>query len=205
MRFPSNNTSGLCVQAHLRCAGGWVDVEVGGRPSDIICWGRGGGAESVRWMKRRRCPGSTAGTVLTRDRWRCRARKQTSPCSQRQAPASICTRSPPPPPHPPSITPSLPPPPAPAPHNPFACNLSQAERGFSSFLFFFPEHSRCLSLHSSPLVSAESGQAGERVLRHGPGSGRLSGWRAVWDTLRSNAAVPLRLRRAWRGLTVAQF
>lgn len=154
-------------------------------------------------MKRRRCPGSTAGTVLNRDRWRCRVRKQTSPSSQRQAPHPSVHGAPHP--HPPSITPSLPPPPAP--RNPFACNLSQAERGFSSFVFFSFLF-RALKMPFTSVVSCcicgEWTSGGARAETRAS-SGRLSGWRAVWDALRSNAAVPLRLQRARQAFTRTRF
>lgn len=146
-------------------------------------------------MKRRGCPGSTAGTVLNRDRWRCRARKQTSPCSQRQAPASICTRSPP---TPPTIYHSL------TASTSCSCSpqslclqfVSGGER-IQQFFFF----SRALKMPFTSLVSScicgEWTSGGARAETRAS-SGRLSGWRAVWDTLRSNAAVPPRLRRAWQ-------
>lgn len=72
-----------------------------------------------------------------------------------------------PPPHPPSITPS--------PHPQSLCLQFVSGREDSAVIL---KHSSCLSPQSaaSAVVSAESGQAGERVLRHGPAvGGRVGG------------------------------
>lgn len=166
MRFLFRNTSGLRVKACLRCADGWVGGWV---------WRWVAGTQISYVGEQEACAGCKMDDeegVSRQYSWdSSKQRLIEVPSKETNIPlqqdsTSICTHTQPPP-HPPSITPSLHPPPAT--HNPFACNLSQAERGFSSFF----EHSRCLLPQSaaSAVVSAESGQAGERVLRHGPAVG----------------------------------
>lgn len=77
-----------------------------------------------------------------------------------------------------------------------------------SAVFFFFFFSRALKMPFTSLVSScilgewTSGGARAEIRAS---SGRLSGWRAVWDTLRSNAAVPLASPASLAGLAVAHF
>lgn len=111
------------------------------------------------------------------------------PLQQAQDSASLCTHSPHPTRHL-SLLHRI--------HNPFACNLSQAER-IQQFL-------GALELPFTSVGSVCCCICGERTsggarAETRAGGGRTSGWRAVCDTLRSTATVPLCLLRAWQALS----
>lgn len=69
------------------------------------------------------------------------------------------------------------------------------QRGFSSFFRALKMPFTSVGGVCSVSVESRGARAETRA-----GGGRLSGWRAVCDALRSTATAPLPLRRAWQAL-----